>query len=133
MKDILKSEKFIILLITMIIFSFSYFENISTIIIHTMSFLILLEVVRTIYEYLVNSNHRIKLRYIIDGSILFGIRELFVGWITIKTDLILGLILVFVSIILIGILIFFRKKVIENSPDYIERCNSCKLPGKYED
>ena len=65
-----------------------------------MSFLILLEVVRTIYEYLVNSNHRIKLRYIIDGSILFGIRELFVGWITIKTDLILGLILVFVSIIL---------------------------------
>lgn len=133
MKDIIKSEKFIILLITIIIFSFSYFEDISTIIIHTMSFLILLEVVRTIYEYLVNHNHRIKLRYIIDGAILFGIRELFVGWITIKTDLILGLILVVVSIILIGILIYFRKKVIENSPDYIERCGSCKLPLKFDE
>lgn len=133
MNEFFKSQKLLIFIITLIIFSVSYWFDISTIIINVMSFLILLEVIRTIYEYVVNPHHRIKLRYIIDGAILFGIRELFVGWIMLKQDFIIGSIIVFVSIFLIGILIYFRKLIIENSPDYIERCESCKLPFKYED
>ena len=133
MNEFFKSQKLLIFIITLIIFSASYWFDISTIIINVMSFLILLEVIRTIYEYVVNPNHRLKLRYIIDGAILFGIRELFVGWIMLKQDFIIGSIIVFISIILIGILIYFRKLIIENSPDYIERCGSCKLPLKYED
>lgn len=133
MNEILKSQKILILVITGIIFSTSYWFDISTIIINAMSFLILLEVIRTIYEYIVNENHRIKLRYIIDGAILFGIRELFVGWIMLKQDMILGSIIVFISIVAIGVLIYFRKLIIENSPDYIERCGSCKISLKYED
>ena len=45
-----------------------------------------LEIVRTIYEYIISDNHRVKVRYIIDGAILFGIRELFVGWVMLKTN-----------------------------------------------
>jgi uncharacterized membrane protein (DUF373 family) len=88
--------------------------------IKAMSFLIMLEITRTIYEYIVNPSHRIKLRFIIDGAILFGIRELFVGWIMLKTDLMLGGIITGVSLFIIGVLIWYRKRVVESSPDNIE-------------
>lgn len=119
-KSIFKSEKIGLFLFTLLIYSLSYFYDISIIIINTMSFLILLEVVRTIHEYITNESHRIKLRYIIDGAILFGIRELFVGWIMIKQEFLLALLIMSASIITIGILIYFRKIVIINSPECLE-------------
>ena len=112
-------------LITIIIagglFSLSYYFPISTIIIKTLSFLILLEVVRAIYEYATNSEHRIKVRYVIDGAILFGVRELFVAWVMLKTDIDKASIMMTLSIAAIGILILYRKAVIETSPSRLEK------------
>lgn len=128
MNNIFKNTKFAILSITLIIYSLSFYYDISTIIINTMSFLILLEVVRTIHEYIFNDSHRIKLRYIIDSAILFGIRELFVGWVMIKQELIIALLIMLSSMITIGILIYFRKIVIVNSPECLEcgiKINNC--------
>jgi len=105
---------------TCILFSLSYFIPIAEIIIMSLSFVILMEVVRTIYEYIANDNHRVKVRYIIDGSILFSLREFFVGLVMLKTSLILGIIIVSVSLISTGALVFYRKKIIQSSPDTLE-------------
>jgi len=125
MKKMIDSPKCLILILTSILFATSYWFDISQIIIMSLSFMILLEVVRTIYEYIVNPNHRVKMRYVIDGAILFGIRELFVGWVMLKTDLTMGLVIFGISILAIGILIFYRYKVIKSSPDSLEKCESC--------
>jgi len=82
----------------------------------------LLEVTRTIYDYTVRPVNRVKVRYIIDGGILFAIRELFVGMVMMKTSLYLALIIIGMSLIVMGVLIYFRHKVIESSPDYLEKC-----------
>jgi uncharacterized membrane protein (DUF373 family) len=119
-EKIIKSDKIIVVIISSILFYIGMLFGISVVMIKAMSFLIILEITRTIYEYIVNPNHRIKLRFIIDGAILFGIRELFVGWIMLKTDLMLGGIITGVSLFIIGILIWYRKRVVESSPDNIE-------------
>jgi uncharacterized membrane protein (DUF373 family) len=81
-----------------------------------------METVRTIYDYVFKDEHRIKIRYVVDGGILFGFRELFVGWIMIKTDLFLGIIIMVISLISIGVLFYFRTKAIDDSPDNKEKC-----------
>jgi len=53
-------------------------------------------------------------------------RELFVGWVMLKTDLILGLIIMMVSLFTMGILIYYRFKVVKSSSDNIEKKNSLK-------
>jgi len=122
MKKFIGTSNILVFLITLIIFSSSYFFSISTIIIHTLSFLILLEVVRTIYDYTVKPINRVKVRYIIDGGILFSIRELFVGMVMMKTVMNIALIIIAVSLIVMGVLIYFRHKVIKSSPDSLEKC-----------
>lgn len=122
MKVLKNKSNVFILLISLVLFGISYFVGIATVIIGSMSFLILMETIRTIYEYVVNDEHRIKIRYVVDGGILFGFRELFVGWVMIKTSIILGLIIMIASIITIGILFFYRTKAIESSPDSKEKC-----------
>jgi len=104
------------LIISILLFSLVYFFSIAKIIVYTLSFLILLESVRTIYDFVFEEQHRIKLRYLIDGAILFGLRELFVGWVMIKTDTKIGLIIMIVSLFSIFTLLLFRKDVIINSP-----------------
>jgi len=108
MMKILTSEKAIILVMTVILFAMSYYINISTIIISTLSFLILMEAVRTVYDYVVLEEHKINVEYIIDGGVLFTIRELFVGLLMLKTTLILGLIITFVSVLVMGSLIYYK-------------------------
>ena len=61
MKNFIGTPNILVFLITLAIFSLSYFFSISTIIIHTLSFLILLEVTRTIYDYTVKPMSRVKL------------------------------------------------------------------------
>ena len=110
LKSILtKENKVIILVITGVLFSLSYFFGIAAIIINVMSFLILMEAVRTVWEYVTNPEHRIKVRYIIDSAILFGVREIFVGWVMLKTNLELGLLIMFVSFIGVGVLLKYRR------------------------
>jgi len=135
MKVFLRSSKLLILIITSIIFSLSYFVGIASVIIYSLSFLILLEIIRTIVDYIIKSEHRVKIRYIIDGGLLFGMRELFVGWVMLKVpgtsgiilgtfivpSALLGLVIMTISLISIGILINFRYKVIMSSPDKLEK------------
>jgi len=109
--------------------------GIASVIIYSLSFLILLEIIRTIVDYIIKSEHRVKIRYIIDGGLLFGMRELFVGWVMLKVpgtsgiilgtfivpSALLGLVIMTISLISIGILINFRYKVIMSSPDKLEK------------
>ena len=136
MTQMLNNTKIVIFLLTLGLFSVSYFVGIASVIIQTLSFLILLEIVRTIYDYIARPEHRVKMRYIIDGGILFGMRELFVGWVMLKSSTLsgiisfgfavpsalLGLIIMIISLVTIGALIFFRYKVIMSSPDQLEAC-----------
>lgn len=133
MKKIYNSEKIYTVLITLLLFCVSYFIGLPEIIILSLSFLILLEIVRTIHDYIVNETHRIKIRYVIDSAILFGVRELFVGWVMLKSTgnfsmnsfnmpySLLGLSIMVISLLSIGTLIFFRVKVIQSSPDVLEK------------
>ena len=142
MKEALDSTKIAIFFITLGLFSLSYFFSISTIIIQVLSFLILMEIVRTIYDYITHPEHRVKMRYIIDGGILFGMRELFVGWIMLKSttsvtlfgilipNALVGFVIMAISILVVGVLIFYRFKVMQSSPDYLEKCNDCKSGRK---
>jgi len=135
MKDIRESSKLIVFMITSILFGLSYFIGVTKIIIGALSFLILLEIIRTIYDYITKPEHRVKVRYIVDGGILFGMRELFVGWIMLKSNTLsgiiffgsnipaalIGLFIMSISLLVIGILIFYRYKVIQSSPDKLEK------------
>lgn len=131
MKKILIKENFHILLISLLLFSSFIYFGIANVIIYALSFLILVEIIRTIYDFVFKDNNRIKLRYIIDGGILFGMRELFVGWVMLKTDLFTALAIMITSIITIGILLYYRIKVIKYSPDNLESCKNCKLKENY--
>jgi len=141
MKRIIDNTKIVIFLITLGLFGLSYFVGIATVIIQTLSFLILLEIVRTIYDYIIKPEHRVKIRYIIDGGILFGMRELFVGWVMLKSGelsalivmgyvvpmAVIGLSIMIISGLTIGALIFYRYKVIISSPDQLEVCETSEL------
>jgi uncharacterized membrane protein (DUF373 family) len=122
MKEFLNSPKILIIILTIILFGVSYFTGMANVIIYTLNFLILVEIVRTIVDYINNPEHRIKIRYIIDSGILFSIRELFVGMVMMKTPaLALSLIIIITSMLVLGGLIFYRHKVIKSSPDQLEQ------------
>ena len=59
------STKFGIFILSALAFLTSYFWGIANIIIGLLSFLIILEIVRTIWEYIILNTHRIKMRYLI--------------------------------------------------------------------
>ncbi len=116
-----KTQQALVVAITLVLFSAIIFFDISTIIIYTMSFLVLLEAVRTIFDFILNDKHHIRLRYVIDGAILFGIRELFVGWVMMKNSFQSGVMLSAASFILILGLIIVRIILMKNSPDFLEK------------
>lgn len=116
-------SKIIIVALTSVISSLSYFIPIANIIIWVLSFLILLEAVRVTYEYIVYQENRIKLRYLIDGAIVFGVRELFVGWAMLKTDTILGAVIMGISLVAVGILFVLRLYSVKLSPSVTEHDN----------
>lgn len=120
LKSIYNSSKFIIFIISGLIGIISFYFGVSIVMLSMLNFLIFLEITRTIYEYIVEDGHRIKMRFLIDGAILFGIRELFVGWVLIKNNLDLGLILMGISLLTVGILILYRIAIIKSSPDFLE-------------
>ena len=86
-----------------------------------MSFLVLLEAVRSVVSFVLDESHKIKLRYVIDGAILFGVRELFVGWVMLKKDFDDGFALALFSFFLILGLVFVRIIAVKNSPDILEK------------
>jgi len=116
-----KNTPLIVLIITSILMSLSYFYSTSQIIIMSLNFLILMEVVKTILEYLQHDQHRVKLRYVIDGAILFGIRELFVAWVMMKTNFEKSIHIISLSVVIISILVILRIILIKYSPDILEQ------------
>lgn len=66
------------LIVALTLFSFIFLDYVSlfTVIAHLLSFIIVLEVVRMLMEFSFNKNHVMKLRYVIDGAILFFLRDL---------------------------------------------------------
>jgi len=114
------SSKFLILFITSIIFGLGLYFGID-VLLKVLSFLILLELVRTIYEFIVKEDHRIKIRYVIDGAIVFVVHELFVGLLLLKKDLLTGGGIVGITILCLSALISYRKEVILTSPDKLEK------------
>ncbi len=125
--SIYSSSKFGILVLAIISMMMSYWIQIEIIIIGLLSFLILLEIIRTIWEYIVADDHRIKMRYLIDSGLVFGLRELYVAWVMLKTDMYEGMLISLFSAFLIWLLIRFRKSIIESSPDTLEGCNCSKI------
>jgi len=117
---IFKNTPLIVLIITTFLICLNYFYSTSQIILMSLNFLILMEIIKTILEYLYYEQHRVKLRYVIDGAILFGIRELFVAWVMMKTNYDKSLHIIGVSIIIISILIFLRIILIKYSTDILE-------------
>ena len=116
----ISTSKIPVVLLALLLFGLTYWFKPTDIILHTLSFLVLLEIVRTVYEYTIKPNHRIKLRYMLDGAILFSIRELFIGLTLIKNDLSTGLIISGASMGVIGLLIAYRIQVIKSSPYNLE-------------
>lgn len=47
-----------------------------TTITHILEFIILIEVVRTVSSYIIDNNHHMSIRFIVDGAIVFMVREL---------------------------------------------------------
>lgn len=94
------------------------FSSMTQIILHTLEFMILFEIVRALAEFVFDNSNRMKMRYIVDSAILFAVRELYVGLIEIHKDLILGVIIVTVSLLSLGALIFYRTKLVKYSPDF---------------
>ena len=106
------SPKFFILVGALMVFSTSLWFKTTDIIINLLNFLIILEIVRTIWDYVVKDGHIIKIRFILDGAILFCIRELFVGLTMMKADIILSSFITCLSLLTIGALVFYRHKIV---------------------
>ncbi len=106
------SPKLLILVGALLVFSTSFWFSTTDIILNLLNFLIILEIVRTIWDYVVKDEHIIKIRFIIDGAILFCIRELFVGLTMMKVDIILSGLITLLSLLTIGALVFYRHKIV---------------------
>lgn len=112
---------FVLLFMTSVLFYYGVaFSTINMVILHTLEFLILFEIVRAIAEFILNKENRIKMRYIIDSAILFSIRELYVGLVELHTNLQMGAALTGISLVALGALIFFRTKLVKYSPDFFK-------------
>jgi len=108
----LASPKFFILVGAVLVFALSYWFSTTNIILNLLNFLIILEIVRTIWDYVVKDGHIIKIRFILDGAILFCIRELFVGLTMMKVDIVLSGFITCLSLLTIGALVFYRHKIV---------------------
>jgi len=107
--EFLKQNKTTITIILgLMIFSLSYWIDLAVLMIKLLSLLIIFEIMRTIIEYITLDEHRIKIRYVIEGAIIFGIREFFVGWVMIKKDLFLGSAIMILSAF--GIWFFMKQR-----------------------
>lgn len=127
----------IVLLSTLTLFTIGYyFNNVHAVVIGALELFILLEIVRSIIEYLLNGANRVKIRYLVDGVIAWFFKEIYLlstyiqdviahsddtishsGLIKISA---LAIVMLFYTVLTY---VFFdlRKKVIVESPDNLER------------
>jgi len=79
MIDLIKKNKIgLELFIVIILFSLMFFENVSlfTIIVNVLGFVVIWEVVRMVTTYAIEDHKVMKLRIVIDGFIVFFLRDL---------------------------------------------------------
>lgn len=83
MKDIFEKERvsiYVKFTITLILFymvkDFSTIDSFSTLVVALLEFIIILELVRMLIEFLFSSENHIKLRLMIDSTIVFFIRDI---------------------------------------------------------
>lgn len=67
---------FFTLLIFVLVKDFHEISNINQLIIALLEFIIVLEIVRMIFEFIMDDEHRIKLRLMIDSTIIFFVRDI---------------------------------------------------------
>lgn len=114
-----KAPIFINFIITLALFvsvkDFSSINSFSTLAVGLLEFIIILELVRMLMEFLFSDDNRIKLRLMIDSTIIFFIRDIMLivndKFDLIKIASILGI---------IAILLVFRIVTMKFSPSYIE-------------
>ena len=131
LEQLLNNTKIGIFTVTVILFFVGiYFYDLPTVILSLLEMLIMLEIVRAIFDYVVEHEHRVKVRYIVDSAIVFSVHEAYAGWIIIKKigdtnisvdNFYLGVGILIISLIAMGVLIHYRTKVIQSSPDYLEK------------
>lgn len=122
MKNIFKVNKIIIFIkfiITLVLFynvkNFSSINTFSELVVALLEFIIILELVRMLIEFLFSDDNRIKLRLMIDSSIVFFMRDTLL-LVNDKFDIIKIL-----SILLIIFILFiFRIIAMKYSPSYME-------------
>lgn len=114
-----KAPIFIQFIITLVLFisvkDFSSISSFSTLAVALLEFIIILELVRMLMEFLFGNENRLKLRLMIDSTIIFFIRDIILI-VNDKFDLIK-----IVSILgIVAILFVFRIVTMKFSPLYIE-------------
>jgi uncharacterized membrane protein (DUF373 family) len=123
MKDYITIQKlavYIKFIITLILFisvkDFSKISSFSTLAVALLEFIIILELVRMLIEFIFDDSHRIKLRLMIDSTIVFFIRDIMLivndKFDFIKIASILGL---------IAVLFLFRIISMKYSPSKLEK------------
>ncbi len=115
-KNVLPIIKF---LITLVIYAqvnnFSEIDSFSKLVVTLLEFIIVLELVRMLIEFMFSDEHRIRIRLMIDSTIVFFIRDLML----IVNDSFDSK-KIFTILVVIAVLIFFRIIAIQFSPSKLE-------------
>lgn len=115
-KNVLPIIKFLItLLIFMQVKDFSQIDSFSKLAVVLLEFIIILELVRMLIEFMFSDENRIRIRLMIDSTIVFFIRDLML----IVNDSFDSK-KIFTILVVIAILIFFRIVAIKFSPSQLE-------------
>ena len=67
---------FFTLIIFLLVKDFGEIDSVNQLIIALLEFIIVLEIVRMIFEFIMDDEHRIKLRLMIDSTIVFFVRDI---------------------------------------------------------
>lgn len=113
--------------LALIIFIFALFvSNPIAVIIDILYFIIILEVIRTVVEYVRSAEHRVKIRYLVDATIVATLREIII--ITVDHEkLVEHIYQLSVFGISFFVMLFARYLVMKYSPDSLdESFNKCR-------
>ncbi len=115
-KYVLAISKFLItLLLFILVKDFTLIDSFSKLVVTLLEFIIVLELVRMLIEFMFSDEHRIKIRFMIDSTIVFFIRDLML----IVNDS-FNSTKIFIILAVIGILLAFRIVTIKFSPSKLE-------------
>lgn len=111
------------------LFGLFYFglATFSSIVVNVLSFIVFLEIVKAISNFITNKDHVIQLRTVIDGFIVFFLRDLALIFSDEKNDLTMKVIKIFIILVIITFLFTFRILSLKYSPSDKKKCDDCPL------